>query len=452
MIYRNLYVNLVIRIVFIAATCFVLAFIYFKLRDWIIILNILAILVLQLILLIRYMNRLNTDLLNFFSAVRNDDSSIVYSRMAPSKSLVRLYECFDDINNRIRNLKISTVNQNLYLQNLIEHVAIGLISFDNEGNIELINTAARKLFNIPFIQNISRLKNIDKNLPGKLIKMHSGSQLLLNIKINQELLKIAVKATLFRIEGKEIRLLSFQNIKTELEENELDSYQKLIRILTHEIMNSTGPILSSISTIKEFLTEGKTGITKNLKQISQELLDDSVKGLDIIEERSTGLAEFVKKFRSLTLLPKPAFKEIQVADLLGDIELLMKAECKRKDIKLTIEVNPGNLKITADKKLLEQVIINLITNSIQAFDHQPEKKITINAFRGPGSKVIIQLTDNGTGIPDEEMDQIFIPFYTTKEKGSGIGLSLSRQIMRLHNGTLSLKSNPGRETTAILEF
>ena len=135
MIYRNLYVNLVIRIVFIAATCFVLAFIYFKLRDWIIILNILAILVLQLILLIRYMNRLNTDLLNFFSAVRNDDSSIVYSRMAPSKSLVRLYECFDDINNRIRNLKISTVNQNLYLQNLIEHVAIGLISFDNEGRI-----------------------------------------------------------------------------------------------------------------------------------------------------------------------------------------------------------------------------------------------------------------------------------------------------------------------------
>ncbi|MBN2213013.1 MAG: hypothetical protein JW723_02110 [Bacteroidales bacterium] len=452
MIYKSLYINLIVRIIFIAITCFILAFIYFTLRDWIILINILLFLILQVILLISYMNRLNTDLFNFFSAIRNDDSSIVYKRMAPSKSLVRLYECFDDINNRIRRLKIETVNKNLYLQNLIEHVAIGLISFDREGNVELINTAARKLFNIPSIRNISRLKKTDGSLPDKLIKMTPGSQLLLNLKVNQELLKIAVKATLFRIEQKEIRLLSFQNIKTELEENELDSYHKLIRILTHEIMNSTGPILSSISTIKELLTEKSTGATKNLNQISQELLDDSVKGLNIVEERSTGLADFVEKFRNLTLLPKPIFKKIRVSDLLKDIELLMKTECKRNNIRFTVEVTPGNLTVNADKKLIEQVIINLVTNSIQAFNHQKEKRIMIRAYKSTDNKVVMQLTDNGSGIPDEEMDQIFIPFYTTKEKGSGIGLSLSRQIMRLHNGTISLKSEPGIETSAILEF
>ncbi len=452
MIYKNLYINLIIRVLFISLTCFILTLTYFTLKDWIILFNILLLLILQVMLLIRYLNRLNQDLYNFFSAVRNDDSSIIYERMAPSRSFAKLYKCFDEINNRIRSLKIETVNRNLYLQNLIEHVAIGLISFDTEGNIELINTAARKLFGIASIRHLDRLKKIEPALPGKLLNMHAGSPLLLNLKINQELLKIAVNATLFRIEQKEIKLLSFQNIKTELEENELDSYQKLIRILTHEIMNSTGPILSSISAIKEFLTEKESGATKKLKNISQELLDDSVKGLNIVEERSNGLAEFVEKFRSLTLLPKPAFKNIQVTDIIKDIELLMKAECKKKNIKLTVEVTPANLSFTVDKKLIEQVIINLITNSLQAFDHQTGKEIKIKAFKSSDDKVIMNLIDNGSGIPDSEMDQIFVPFYTTKEKGSGIGLSLSRQIMRLHNGSISLKSEPGKETVATLEF
>ncbi len=315
-----------------------------------------------------------------------------------------------------------------------------------------MNTAAQKLFNIHPISNISRLKRIDSGLPEKLNKMTSGSQLLLNLKINHELVKIAVKATIFLVEQKEIRLLSFQNIKAELEENELDSYQKLIRILTHEIMNSTGPILSSISTIKEFLTDKKSGTTKSIRQISQELLDDSVKGLKIVEERSSGLADFVEKFRSLTLLPKPVFKQILVSDLLKDIEMLMKTECKRNNIKLNVEVISKDLSITADKKLIEQVIINLVTNSIQALNHQPEKKIRIRAFSSSDNKITIQLTDNGSGIPDAEMENIFVPFYTTKEKGSGIGLSLSRQIMRLHNGMISIKSKPGIETVATLEF
>jgi two-component system nitrogen regulation sensor histidine kinase NtrY len=321
-----------------------------------------------------------------------------------------------------------------------------------DGNIELINTAAKRLFNISYLRNISQLKKINPELPVKLKEITAGAQLLLNLKINNELLKISVKATLFRIEKKEIKLLSFQNIKTELEENELDSYQKLIRILTHEIMNSTGPILSSISTIKEFLTEKKTGITKNLKQISQELLDDSVKGLNIVEERSSGLVDFVEKFRSLTLLPKPAFRNIMISDLLKDIELLMKAECKRQNIRLTVDVLPENLSVTADKKLIEQVIINLITNSIQALTNQPDKEIIIKAFRNKDDKLTMQLIDNGPGIPDSELENIFVPFYTTKEKGSGIGLSLSRQIMRLHNGLISLKSEPGIKTVATLEF
>ncbi len=452
MIYRNLYINLIVRIIIMTLTCFVFAMTYFALRDWIILANLIVLLVLQVYLLIRYMNRLNQDLYNFFAAVRNDDSSILYERMAPSKSFISLYKCFDEVNNKIRQLKIETVNKNLYLQNLIEHVGIGLISFDNKGKVEIINTAARKIFKIPSIRNINRLARVDESLPDKLRTISPNSQLLLNFRVDSELLKIAVKASLFRIEQKEIKLLSFQNIKTELEENELDSYQKLIRILTHEIMNSTGPILSSISTIKDFLTEKKSGKTKKINAIDQELLDDSVKGLNIIEERSGGLSDFVEKFRSLTLLPKPVFTALTVSELLKDIEILMKADLRSQKINLSIEVHPAGLSLNADKKLVEQIIINLITNSIQALEKQKEKTILLKAFRNEDDKTVIQVIDNGRGIPGEEIENIFIPFYTTKERGSGIGLSLSRQIMRLHNGKIDAKSLQGVETIITLEF
>lgn len=452
MLYKNLYINLIIRIIILVLTCFALALVYFTLRDWVILFNLLLLLIIQVVLMVRYMNRLNQDLYNFFSAIQNDDSSIVYERMAPSKSFARLYKSFDEINNRIRHLKLETINKNFYLQNLIEHVGIGIISFENEGNVELINTAARNLFDTPSIRNINRLNKIDAELPDKLKGLKSGSQLLLNLKINNELLKISIKATVFKTEQKAIKLISFQNIKGELEENELDSYQKLIRILTHEIMNSTGPILSSISTIKDFLTVHGTGETKALKQLSQDLLEDSVKGLNIIEERSKGLSDFVEKFRNLTLLPKPVFKEVDVSNMLRDIEILMRPDCKKNDTQFTVEVNAEKLMLTVDKKLIEQVIINLITNAFQAVSNQSVKEIRIKAFPGSEENVFIQVIDNGPGIPDSEMENIFIPFYTTKEKGSGIGLSLSRQIMRLHNGKISVKSDPGHQTTATLEF
>lgn len=372
--------------------------------------------------------------------------------MAPSKSFVKLYGCFDEVNRRIHNLKVETVHKNMYLQNVIEHIGIGLLSFDKEGNIDIINSAARNILKIPSIRNLDRLKKIDNSLPARIKSVKPGQQELIDININNELFKIAVKASLFKIKNKVIRLISFQNIKNELEDNELDSYQKLIRILTHEIMNSTSPILSSIVTIKEFLIEKKTRKIKDLKNITQELLDDTVKGLDIIEERSIGLSHFVEKFRNLTLMPKPNFVQVNVNEFLSDIELLMKPISKQQKVDFYIEVLDNNLLLTIDKKLIEQVIINLITNSFQAFSNQVKRNVMLKARERNKDSIIIEIVDNGVGISDEEIKNIFIPFYSTKKDGSGIGLSLSRQIMRLHNGKISVKSNPGIETVFTLEF
>ena len=429
-----------------------MALTWFSLKDAVILANIFLLMVIQVILLIRYMNGLNEDMYNFFAAVRNDDSSIIYERMAPDKSLIKLYRCFDDINKKIHELKVETESKSLYMQNLIEHIGIGLISFNSEGIIDIFNSSARSLLKIYSARSIEKLGNIDPSLPGILKNLKPGQPQLINLKIDNELLKIALRISLFKVEEDEIRLVSFQNIKNELEDNELDSYQKLIRILTHEIMNSTGPILSSIKTIKEFVTDKEKGKTKGLKDINQELLDDVVRGLDIVEERSVGLSDFVRKFRDLTLLPKPQFTNVDVKNFLQNIKELMNAECKQRGVNLNTEISGSDFVMAIDRKLIEQVIINLINNSLQAFKNQPDKSILLKARQNEQGKAIIEVSDNGSGIDEDMFEKIFIPFFTTKEGGSGIGLSLSRQIMRLHKGKISVRSVPETETTAILEF
>ncbi len=452
MIYKNLYNNIIIRVILLTATCFAFSFIYFSLKDILILINIFLLIVLQVYLIIYKLNKTNRDLTSFFAAVQNDDSSIIYQRMAPDKNFRYLYKSFDDINNRIRKLKIESVTRNQYLQNIVDHVGVGLLSFDDDDNIDILNSATRNLIKISGAKKLSRLEKISKSLPVLLRELNPGEQKLIKIRTEDELLQLAVKASVFKMEERKIKLISFQNIKNELEEKELESWQKLIRILTHEIMNSISPISSTIKTIKGFLTDSDNKKTKSVNNIEQELIDDSVKGLSIIEERSDGLVDFVEKFRSLTLLPKPVFKQFSINELFESIKLLMAKELHKNKIALEIQVIPTSLTIIADKKLIEQILINLINNSIQAFDSIEDRKIILKAYYFSDKSPIIQVIDNGNGISDENIDKIFIPFFTTKRKGSGIGLSLSREIMRLHSGRIRVKSVPEKETIFTLEF
>ncbi len=452
MIYKNLYINIVIRAILLAATCFAFSFIYFSSKDVLLLVNIFLLIVLQVYLVIYKLNKTNRDLTGFFAAIQNDDSSIIYERMAPDRNFRNLYRNFDEINNRIRRLKIESITRNLYLQNVVDHIGVGLLSFDDNDNIDILNNATRNLIKTSGMKKLNRLEKVSKSLPVLLRELKPGEQRLIKIRTEDELLQLAVKASVFKMEERKIKLISFQNIKNELEEKELESWQKLIRILTHEIMNSISPISSTIKTIKGFLTDSDTKKTKSVNDIEQELIDDSVKGLSIIEERSDGLVDFVEKFRSLTLLPKPVFKQFTIKELFENIKLLMAKELNKNNIELEIQVVPDSLIITADKKMVEQILINLINNSIQAFDNIEKKKINLRAYYLSNKNPVIQVTDNGNGISDENIDKIFIPFFTTKRQGSGIGLSLSREIMRLHNGKIRVKSAPGKETIFTLEF
>ena len=247
------------------------------------------------------------------------------------------------------------------------------------------------------------------------------------------------------------KLVSFHNIKEELELNETDSWKKLIRVLTHEIMNSTAPISSSIKVISSLLRHEESDRIKNLNELSKEDITNTVRGLEIIEERSDGLNNFVESYRELTKNIEPYYTDFYIIEIFKSVDFLFAKDFKDASINWKSKVVPEDLILKADKNLIEQVVINLIKNSIEAINTQIKREISLEAFI-ESNKIIIKVIDTGIGISLEESDKVFIPFYTSKEEGSGIGLSLSRQIMQLHNGSITFESEKGTKTEFILKF
>jgi two-component system, NtrC family, nitrogen regulation sensor histidine kinase NtrY len=452
MVHNRFYIVTILRVILIAATCLGIAFAVIKRADWYIAVNLGLLLVIQVVLLLRYINRINRDLSYFFSAVSSDDSSIIYKRGASSRSFEELYNQFDLVNQKIQHLKLENTQRSFYLQHLVENAGIGIMSFKSGGEIDILNPSARILLNVQALGNIRHLSDLDQVTVSQLRPLAPGRQHLVQFRQNGDITPLSVRVSEFIIQGETIRLLTFQNIKHELEENELVSWQKLIRTLTHEIMNSVGPISSSIRTIKSFFQVNPAEPGDENIRLTDETIGDTVRGLDIIDERAQGMMEFVDKFRSLTIIPVLHPADLKIIDLLRGIKLLFAAETNSRGITLSVRVDPESLVVTADKQLIEQVLINLVMNSIQALDDQENKQILMSAFMDYAGRVWIQVIDNGSGISEEISDKIFVPFFTTREKGSGIGLSLSRQIMRMHRGMISYKSTPGKETVFSLVF
>jgi two-component system nitrogen regulation sensor histidine kinase NtrY len=273
----------------------------------------------------------------------------------------------------------------------------------------------------------------------------------IRVEDNNELLQLALYATEFKLRDRAYKLVSIQNIYTELEEKEIDAWQKLIRVLTHEIMNSITPISSLASTINELIKDSPN-LMSDKKTKDGETLTDICDAAQTIQKRSEGLLHFVDAYRSLTLIQKPKFSIFPIKELFDRASKLIQINLKDKNIELEIKIEPQSLELAADPELIEQALINLLINSLHAVEGRKNAKIILQARLDGRSRIIIQVTDNGSGISKDNIDKVFIPFYSTKEIGSGVGLSLSRQIMRLHNGTISVQSKPKVETTITLRF
>lgn len=447
--YSRFYINIIFRITLIVITCFFLS--YVILESFLLYTSIGIVLVLfaQVYMLINFFigsHKYMTSFLLQIKESKNISSLPIISRKTPYSEF-NYY--FEEISKIIRKSKIEKENQYQYLQYVVEHVGVGLLAFDKRGKVELINNATKKLLNTPTLLNIKTLDAANKGFGELLLDIEPGQNKLSTIHVNNELLHLSINATKFILLGNEIKLVSLQNIKAELDEKELESWQKLIRILNHEIMNSITPVTTLTSTISKRLKNN--GDIKSKNEIDEGTIKETVRGLDLIAERGKGLIDFVNKYRNLTSLPIPKFSQVHVKKLFDHLELLFNEQFKEEGIEFKSIIEPENLEILADEKLIEQVLINLVKNSAEAFDESEDKKIILYAS-AQDKRPAIRIIDNGKGITEAEMENIFIPFFTTKETGSGIGLSLSRQIMRLHKGSIKVNSIPGKETVFILQF
>ena len=451
MVYKRFRSNVTVRIVFLSLSLLLFFYLLFR-TDLFAALFITALVgIYQIYALIRYVEGTNRDLSRFFESIKYEDFSQTFKEDGRGTSFSELRNAFNDVVDAFRKARSEKEEHYHYLQTVVQHIGVGLIAFQKNGEVELINTAAKRLLKVPRLKNIKALEPFSKTLADKLLTMEPKERALVKIDDGGEILHLALYSTEFKLGGQTISLVSIQNIQSELEKTEIDAWQKLIRVLTHEIMNSITPISSLASTMNELLNENLSYLNTD-DESEKETLDDMQQAVKTIQKRSQGLLHFVDAYRNLTLIPQPNFQVFAIRELFERVEKLMQANIKDKGIDFRASVEPKTLEVTADPELIEQVLINLLLNALQALENQDDPKIRLAARLDDRGRILIQVSDNGPGIKSENREKIFVPFYSTKDGGSGIGLSLSRQIMRLHNGTINVNSEPENQTIFSLRF
>lgn len=405
----------------------------------------------QVYSLIHVVQKTNRDIARFFSSIRYSDFSQSFVSNVKGSSFEELSGAFAEVIEEFKKTRTEREEHYRYLQTVVQHVGIGLMAFTAKGDVELLNVAAKRLLKVHAIKNVSELSAVSKPLVDSLYTIRSGDKILVKLANNNELLQLSIYATEFKMRNKHYTLVSITNIQSELEEQQMEAWQNLIRVLTHEIMNSVTPIISLSSTAST-LVEELDGDIRSGQTLTSETLEDVKGALTTITKRSKGLLHFVNDYRNLMRVPAPNFQIVKIASLFGRLQQLFSEQFNEKHIAFSTSITPDNLEGMVDADLIEQVLINMVLNSISALSNSPAAQIRLESAIGKSGGVLIQIIDNGHGIPEELYEKIFIPFFTTRKEGSGIGLSLSKQIMRLHKGGITVRSIPDKETVFTLRF
>nr|WP_287939455.1 ATP-binding protein [Algoriphagus sp.] len=441
-------VGLLGRIALVAASLFLLA--YGIIDDWgVFMISLFLILVVfQIIFLIRYSESSFKKVRLFLDNIKQDKYSQLYPVKFDGTETDDLHIEFNAILAKLKEDQAEKEANYQYFRSVFKHLSIGLITFGENGEIQILNVAAKRILNVDELKNIAEIEQVNKELHLAIQNLRTGGSELIKIAHPDGIMQLSVYVIELLMRGERFKLVSLQNIQSELEEKEMEAWQNLVKILTHEIMNSIAPISSLAGTLKGEL-EHKI---EHNEPLNPSDMEDCMMGISTIEKRSEGLIRFVSDFRSLAHIPTPKFGSIGIARLFDQLEILLQNQLENQGITLEKELNPNELILFGDQTQIEQVLINLLQNAIQALDDAEEKKITLRAFIDEAGKIIIEVSDTGKGIEEEALSKIFIPFFTTKKKGSGIGLSLSKQIMRRHKGNIQVRSTLGEGTTFKLIF
>ncbi|MBC7688308.1 MAG: HAMP domain-containing histidine kinase [Aquabacterium sp.] len=406
------------------------------------------VIVFQVFDLYRFTNKSNAELQQFVESVHYRDFSRRFDEKNAPASLQPMRKGFNEINTTFKSISKEKETQYVYLQNILELVDTGILSYEHiSGDVMWMNEPLKRMLGIPYLKTIHSLEKRSESLYADIIAINPGENKVVSVKGDKIYFKVLMSATAFQTDDKKYKLIAFQNINEAMEETESKAWQKLLSVMTHEIMNSVAPISSLADTLKNRLQLAVHDLSNKSGSV-----DDLELGIDTIKKRSEGLLKFADTYRNLNKINTLTVSKVFVRDLFETMYNLMQPTLVKKNIELEIILKDPDLMLEADTALIEQVMINLIVNAAEAVKEKEEPRILLSAYITPKNKVVVKIADNGNGMSEELMEQIFIPFFSTRKTGSGIGLSLCKQIMLLHKGTIQVQSVAGEGSAFLLYF
>jgi nitrogen fixation/metabolism regulation signal transduction histidine kinase len=424
------------RTIFIMLTLVMLAFL-FNLKGYLISTFVVAmLLVVQSFLLYRFVNKTNNELTRFFEAARYADYSQRFEFTEIGAGFGDLGRTFTDILKKFQQSRTVQEEEYRHLKALIEHVPVPLVSLHADGKVSLWNNSARRLIGANSVTQFDDFKQFGESFSEELQTLVSGERRLLKFEVDGMEQQLVVQATDIIVSSRQEKLLSLQDIQSELDGVQLQSWQDLVRVLTHEIMNSITPVASLAKTAADLLEDAKS--KKDNLALAFEDLEDASDAVHTVARRSDGLMNFVGSYRRLTRLPDPNKQSIRVDKLISDVAAIVTPSWKQSGINFEVRITPPGLSVLIDKDMIDQLLINLLKNAEQALSKFDKAIVRVDAYLNKRGHVVIDVSDNGSGIPEELAKKIFVPFFTTKRDGSGVGLALSRQVMIAHGGSVKL--------------
>jgi two-component system nitrogen regulation sensor histidine kinase NtrY len=445
--FKNFEWRILVRVLFLFITLSLSSFLLVK--QWYVYLLIAApVVIYQLIDVFRFQKKAQDELNEFVESVHYRDFSRYFDVKHAPIELQSLRQGFNEINTTFKVISKEKETQYQYLQKILELVDTGILSYEEQtGNVVWMNESLKRMMQLPYLKTIHSMERRDSELYKEILVLKPGISKIASAHFEKTPFKILLSATAFQTDGKIYKLVAFQNVNEALDETESKAWQKLLSVMTHEIMNSVAPISSLADTLKHRLQQSVTSLNDDAGS-----LDDLELGIDTIKRRSEGLLKFAETYRNLNKITTLNLKKVYVRELFGNLLQLMQPTLEQKDIELETILKDTDLQLEVDINLIEQVLINLVVNAIEAIKDVPTPKIVLSAYVASNYRSVIKIADNGNGMPPELLDKIFVPFFSTKKNGSGIGLSLCKQIMMLHHGNVQVQSVEGEGTAFLLQF
>ena len=402
----------------------------------------------ELVEFYKFHQKAHKELDQFVEAVHYRDFSRYFDVKHASADIQPLRKGFNEINSTFKVISKEKETQYQYLQKILELVDTGILSYEEKsGEVVWMNESLKKMLQLPYLKTIYSLGKRDEELCRTIVSLKPGENEVTTAHTERTSFKILLSATAFQTDGKIYKLIAFQNVNEALDETESKAWQKLLSVLTHEIMNSVAPISSLAETLKNRLQKSVPVLNNDSGAV-----DDLEIGIETIKRRSEGLLKFAETYRNLNKITTLNLKKVYVRDVFENLLQLMQPTLEQKNIEVDTILKDTELCLEVDTDLLEQVMINLVVNAIEAVKDKSEPRIILTAYSAPNRKTVITVSDNGHGMANELLDKIFIPFFSTKKSGSGIGLSLCKQIMMLHKGNIQVHSVEGKGTSFQLQF